>query len=402
MQFTTIEPPAIGSDYRSVDVADASDPKAIYGINTLNEPHVPRKKRRFVFDGVEVPRLRSLGGMKLDNDVATEADIRERLKKLQNPKVKQKNDSGFRLDTVHSRMRNIGYEPYDISLPAHILEATFSRKYLSATYGGNPQQTFPVISNENFLRHGLRNFMYLNLDYDPHAPQIPGAPGLFFECESYVKQWELQRVITRLLPGEWNPEGLYKISPAPSLTKEEWQAQAATVRNTWHKNILNNEYGRNVRARITLRKEFGREPKVREVEEATKDKSNKFMAISVDDIARAYDYGEEAIAVWCMKCIGYDEEFQRKNIDGFVAWKIKEEEKQEKLSSLKGLRPANGSDAKRRRKGVKEEIDKKFCRVQDSATQVSRVNRNRAGGGIRLRDKKELTYTPRGTRSRPS
>jgi hypothetical protein len=64
------------------------------------------------------------------------------------------------------------------------------------------------------------------------------------------------------------------------------------VRDVWHKNILAYGYGRNVRARITLRQQLRREPKVHEVENAIKDK-NEFQTISVNDIARAYDRGDE-------------------------------------------------------------------------------------------------------------
>lgn len=65
------------------------------------------------------------------------------------------------------------------------------------------------------------------------------------------------------------------------------------MRSTWHTNIYKHTYGRNVRARITLRKQLGREAKATEVEEALQDKDNKFKTISVDDIARAYDSGDE-------------------------------------------------------------------------------------------------------------
>jgi hypothetical protein len=209
-------------------------------------------------------------------------------------------------------MRIIGYELYDITVPAHILDATFSREYISDTYGGNTVHTFPSIAKKHVDRHGLNDFMHLNLYFNPYAPQIPGSPGIFFECESYTKERGILRVFTRHAAGKWQPQGLYELIPCLSLTKDEWRAQKPSVschhlsyrfhvcltsllkvRNTWHKNIYEQGYGRNVRARITLRDQLGREPKVVEVDEAIKsDKKNKLM-ISVDDVARAYDRGDE-------------------------------------------------------------------------------------------------------------
>jgi hypothetical protein len=288
-----------------------------------------------VFDGVEVPTLRSLLSLtkqevKVELSELKEEEIREKLDGLKNVgsftlrfhcgtqflivqhNIKQSDDAGFLLDTVHSRMRMIGYELYDITVPAHILEAAFSREYIKDTYGGNMIHTFPPIAQKHVDRHGLRNFMFLNRDFNPYAPQIPGAPGLFFECEEYTKERGIQRVFTRLAVNEWQQEGFYELVPCLSLTKDEWRAQKPSVschhlsyqihvcltcllkvRNTWHKNIYEQGYGRNVRARITLRGQLGREPKVMEVEEAIKDKGNKFKTINIDDVVRAYDRGDE-------------------------------------------------------------------------------------------------------------
>ena len=114
-------------------------------------------------------------------------------------------------------------------MPAHALAATFSRDYLKDTYGGSTIKTFPEIAQKHFNRHGLRDFMFLNLDFNPFAPQIPGSPGLFFECETNITRRRVQRVFTRLAVNEWQPEGLYDVIPCLSLTKVEWQAQKPAV-----------------------------------------------------------------------------------------------------------------------------------------------------------------------------
>ncbi|KIM73287.1 hypothetical protein PILCRDRAFT_731253 [Piloderma croceum F 1598] len=371
----------------SEDFSTTRSPGANSAENTL-DIITPTKKRRLVFDGVEVPTLLSFAkqefGVKSEPSELKKEEIREKLDALKNHNIKQSNDAGFLLDTVHSRMRMIGYELYDITVPAHILDATFSRQYTTDTYGGNMIHTFPTIAQKHVDRHGLRDFMFLNLDFNPYAPQIPGSPGLFFECEMYTKERRIQRVFTRHAAGKWQLQGLYELVPCLSLTKDEWRAQKQSVRNTWHKNIHEQGYGRNVRARITLRDQLGREPKVVEVEEAIKDKGNKFKTISVDDVVRAYDCGDEAIAVWCMKCVGYDEEFQRTNIDGFAAWKMKKaDEARDRVSN-----PINGTKSKKR---ANVRAEKRSARdiavnedVKDYADVIPRGTRSRPMRGIRI------------------
>lgn len=56
-------------------------------------------------------------------------------------------------------------------------------------------------------------------------------------------------------------------------------------------------YGRNVRARITLRKRLRREPTAEEFQEAISDNLEKFEGISRADIARAYNSGDEVGSV---------------------------------------------------------------------------------------------------------
>ena len=106
-----------------------------------------------------------------------------------------------------------------------------SRVFLSSVYGGNQQQTFPTISKEKLDIHGLDDFMYPNLLFNPCAPQMPGAPGLFFRARGQpAGHWpKVQRVITRIDSNAWQYVGQYKLSPAPSLTKDEWAAEDPQV-----------------------------------------------------------------------------------------------------------------------------------------------------------------------------
>lgn len=271
------------------------------------------------------------------------------------PKVKALYE--FTLDSIHSRMATIGYDLYEVKLPSHIAFFEVRRVFVSKNYGGNCVETFPSISAKNFARHGMDDFMFLTCDYNPYAPQIPGGPGLSFECcdlpaEAVYRQ-KTRRVFTRIHDGWWQYLGQYTHTKVDNLTVREWLSQPQSVsvssicisnryidlfvkvRNTWAKGILQNEWGVTVRARLTLRKELRREPTDAEVSIAIESK-NKFKNVTPEAIMREYDEGREvsirfvvvfqtpanfqksiqAINVWAMKCVGYDEAFQMELYNG--------------------------------------------------------------------------------------
>ena len=139
------------------------------------------------------------------------------------PKVK-KTKGTFSIETVWNRLNAIGHKPYPITLDGSIAGVTVTREFMTEVYGGNTQETFPSIRIEKLRIHGLDDFMYPNLAFNPCAPQTPGAPGLFFKaCGRPADDWPMvQRVITRIERNVWHYVGQYKLAPAPSLTKEEW------------------------------------------------------------------------------------------------------------------------------------------------------------------------------------
>lgn len=82
--------------------------------------------------------------------------------------------------------------------------------------------------------HHMDDFMYLNLNMNPHAPQVPGAPGLFFDADDMVEpvddSWsKIKRVFSRIDSAQWEYMGQYKMEPVASLTMEEWNEQRNTV-----------------------------------------------------------------------------------------------------------------------------------------------------------------------------
>lgn len=61
-----------------------------------------------------------------------------------------------------------------------VRDVVISRLFMSKVYGGNSQETFPRVAQKFLGEHHMDDFMYLNLDMNPHAPQVPGVPGPAF------------------------------------------------------------------------------------------------------------------------------------------------------------------------------------------------------------------------------
>ena len=84
-----------------------------------------------------------------------------------------------------------------------------------------------------------------------------------------------------------------------------------------------------------------------------------------------------------MKCVGYDEEFQRTNINKFAAWQMKKaDEARDRVSN-----PIDGTKSKKRTKGAKKRsvgdiaVDED---VKDGADVIPRGTRSRPMRGIRI------------------
>ncbi|KAF8905775.1 hypothetical protein CPB84DRAFT_1676233 [Gymnopilus junonius] len=221
-------------------------------------------------------------------------------------------------DTIRDRLKPIGLDLYDITLDRASQEVWVTREFMSATYGGSMQATCPSIGKKLLARHGLNDFCYLNLDYQPQAPQIPGAPGLFYSTESGGDWKGDQRVLTRVRPNEWQYMGMYAIKTCKSLTKEEWASQPPKVRSTWAKQICLQGWGGWVQARVRARIELEREPTEKEIQNVFDNGS--FRATTPDEVAEAYNKGQECLGVWTMKCVGYDNDFQLQLCQKFPNW----------------------------------------------------------------------------------
>ncbi|KAJ6615539.1 hypothetical protein B0H10DRAFT_2040925 [Mycena sp. CBHHK59/15] len=336
------------------DNVDRMDVEETHGINRLNEPRDPdvvvdtesaivktepedaiisvsddtddgdsrpSKRRRCFLDAVVVPSLASVG-LKRPRIQKMDPVHKSKIKKLER-------SEGLGAGTLRARLiaANISTEPLPIALNADIKNVAVRRDFMRIRYGGNSQAAFPAISEKNFRKTGHRDFMYPSLVQNPDAPMVPGAPGLFLDATGQSAKdckvgWavEAHKVLTRLGTNDYLYMGNYAVRPAESLTRQEWNAQEPKMRNRWCAKLAKKDWGRITRTRIALRRRLGHKPSQNEVDEAMMS-AQKYLNITSEDIARAFDCGEERLAVWTMKCVGYDEQFQRdlaREILGFV------------------------------------------------------------------------------------
>ncbi|KAG6915386.1 hypothetical protein DXG01_011758 [Tephrocybe rancida] len=331
-------PPAVSNDdmtapdAENIDI-DPVDPdgdeETVGDYNLRSNPATlemrPAKRPRLFLEAVELPSVETVYGKKVQRRMPpiSVEELNKKMEQMQNPKVKKLEGFGLSLDTVRDRLLTVGLDPYPIDLERDIQDVMYKRRFISSLYGGNTQSTLPDIGKGFLDIHGLDDFMYPNLDLNPHAPEMPGCPGLFFGANgSHAGIWDREapeRVITRIRPGIWQYQGQYVLTPAMSLTKEEWRSQKPKAHSAWAKQIFMKDWGRTVRCRVSLRKRLGR-PFTEEEFEAAVAKSNKYQDITEDDILQALLRGEEFIAVWTMKCVGYDVEFQRNLAEKYPTW----------------------------------------------------------------------------------
>ena len=211
-------------------------------------------------------------------------------------------------DTVRSRLKHLNLDLYPITLDRAMQEVMVTRRFMSSTYGGGMQEVRPRIAKKFYDIHHMDDFFYLNLSYQPEAPQVPGAHGLYFCTEPGPDIPGRLRIFTRILDSLWQFVGFYTAKATAALTKEEWAIQPARVRilsilhcrhvlimhqvrNTWAKQICVQQWGGSVTTRVGFRKQYGREPTSAEASQFYN--SGRHENTTPEDVAAAYDRGEE-------------------------------------------------------------------------------------------------------------
>ncbi|KIM42680.1 hypothetical protein M413DRAFT_26695 [Hebeloma cylindrosporum] len=229
-------------------------------------------------------------------------------------------------------------------------EVKVTRIFMSQTYGGNSQRTYPPIGAHFLAKHGMNDFMYINKKYQIEAPEIPGAPGLFF-CtgDTHASDVSARRVLVSIKQGIWQYLGQYQMArsctPSPFLTTEEWAAQPKMMRDTWAKVLASKDWGSDICARIRGRKEFGREPTNEEVDGLLN--NGRYKLTTPQEVMAALDAGIERLTVWTLKCVGYDNDFQLQLSEKFPVW---ERQQTKKKVVRKPVQQGNGGSRGKKRK----------------------------------------------------
>lgn len=140
----------------------------------------------------------------------------------------------FGADTVVSRITQAGIslDLFPTNCEKELQDVMVRRDFMVKTFGGNGRMTFPSISSSRVEGHGLNDFMYICPQWQPIAPEVPGAPGLWLTIDEYKRHGQTRRLFTRIsrCPALWQYQGQYELRSAQKLTKEEWGKQPEIVR----------------------------------------------------------------------------------------------------------------------------------------------------------------------------
>ncbi|KAJ6579557.1 hypothetical protein DFH09DRAFT_330667 [Mycena vulgaris] len=339
------------------------------------------------------------------------------------------------LDTVRERLQLIGLDLYPIDLEKEVLDVTVRRDFIAEHYGGNVQITRPTIAEAFVEKTGKSKFLYPNLSYNPHCPEIPGAPGLLFNAY-YPCAGEGPRVeqdpatyalIVRLDSSIWSYLGEYQKGPAPQLTVPEWKQQSPQVRKQWPKQIAEKGWGLPMRICVALRKQLGRQPTREEAETAevaqktakklaqkgvktengaktvrgrivkakivkgrtAKGKNVKYVPnVTAQEISDALDRGELILSVSTLKCVGYDINFQKDLVAKkpfFVPKPPKNQEPKDTASKSSKQKPGKvtpkpSTPTRKRKRGVSDDEDEE----QHDEHNINYQHRGTASRPIRL------------------
>ncbi|EIW53610.1 uncharacterized protein TRAVEDRAFT_74857 [Trametes versicolor FP-101664 SS1] len=166
-----------------------------------------------------------------------------------------------------------------------------------------------------------RDFLFPTLDKNPFLPQSPGKPGLLYRAnDAYKWKGDVQTVLVQRESAKHEYVGEYKLTRAPSLSAAEYRTWSPGVKNTWARAICTQAKFSDIRARVTLRDRLSRMPTSQELQSEIKaakginppktleekQKAREKRLKDMEKIIKAYEDGNEIIAVWNMVCVGFD------------------------------------------------------------------------------------------------
>ena len=131
---------------------------------------------------------------------------------------------------LYTRLKLIGFDLYPVEDSVNKY-FPFSRYFFAQRFGGSFVDTFPRPSAKMLKKHGINDWAFLSLLYNPHAPQVPGAPGLFYVIgDTHAEAPWTKRIFVRLDDDKWLYVGQYAFTPVASLTVAEYKLSSPKVR----------------------------------------------------------------------------------------------------------------------------------------------------------------------------
>lgn len=221
----------------------------------------------------------------------------------------------FDADSILHRLT--GFTDYPVDLSSDTRNALVTREFMTATYGGSPFEFYPKISADRRAALGghAHHFLFPNLKHNPHAPQRPGQAGLL--CRSGDEApWgaRAMTLLVRIRDGMWWYMGEYTTVRTAPLSAAEFARLARAVcasgdlviwtagadfgvlqtKWAWASTVRKRKkrYDVEIRARVTLRRQLGREPTADELKHAFAVET-KFDKVTEEDIIQAYEDGRE-------------------------------------------------------------------------------------------------------------
>ncbi|KAJ3848926.1 hypothetical protein EV368DRAFT_48335 [Lentinula lateritia] len=224
--------------------------------------------------------------------------------------------------TFQARIARVSASRYPVTLePASAQWQPVSRKFISRTYGGSEVSTFPMLDPKKVAKHGREFWMFWSLEKHPDAPKRPGEPGIWYDSSpmEYTEDFDTVRHgFARMSSDKWLYLGDYKQCATEALTQHEWLLQSDKFHRIWTSLVQTKPWARRARASIHLRKEWSREPTMEEIEDAATE--GEFKNVTIEEVKDAFDQGQQRLGMLVLKCIGYDNDFQKELIDNFSHW----------------------------------------------------------------------------------
>lgn len=137
---------------------------------------------------------------------------------------------------MFNRISAIGWDFYDIpeekaGMPKGYKTFLCDRQHIMDLYGGSNVPSTPPITKKRRIIHGLQgdHWGFYNLDWNPHAPQHAGAPGLLVGGTGCKIQPFVRQMFVKLRQNQWLFVGLYRVSWSNPLTASEFMMQTPKV-----------------------------------------------------------------------------------------------------------------------------------------------------------------------------